>query len=96
MTNAKKEFLAKVTKTTATVLWARFETETKALIALNPDYASNKEDWDYFLAQLDYDYNSGLGGEHTYGVIMFSDGSWAEREEYDGSSHWAMRVKPTF
>jgi hypothetical protein len=96
MTNAKKEFLNKIAEATATVLWAKFETETKALVTLNPGQASNKEDWDYFLSELDYSYAADFGGENTYGVIMFSDESWAEREEYDGSSWWAMRVKPTF
>jgi hypothetical protein len=94
--NAKEEFLGLVTGTEATVLWAKFTTETGGEAILFPACAASKRAWDLFLSVLDYKYDSGFGGEDTEGTVMFSDGSWAEREEYDGSSRWVLRVKPTF
>jgi hypothetical protein len=94
--NAKEEFLQLVSRTSATVLWAKFTTETGGETVLFPSRAGSKEEWDLFLSVLNYDYDNGWGGEDTEGAVMFSDGSWAEREEYDGSSRWVLRVKPTF
>lgn len=94
--NAKEEFLQLTNSTLATVLWAKFATETGGETILFPAYAGIKEEWDLFLSRLNYDYENGWAGENTDGAVMFSDGSWAERQEYDGSSHWALRIKPTF
>lgn len=95
-TNARNEFLAFIAEIEATVLWAKFASETGGETILFPATAGSKEGWDLFLSLLDYKYSSGYGGEVTSGAIMFSDGSWAEREEYDGASNWVIRIKPTF
>jgi hypothetical protein len=94
-TNARKEFLEFIAETEATVLWVKFVVMGREY-RLPEEESSCKEDWDAFLDGLDFKYYSGYGGDDTSGAIMFSDGSWAEREEYDGASYWAMRIKPTY
>lgn len=42
---------------------------------------------------LDFEYNSGYGTQHLFGVVWLSDGTWFERREYDGSEWWT-HVKP--
>ena len=41
---------------------------------------------------LDFEYDSGFGTQHLFGVVWLSDGTWFERLEYDGSECW-VRVK---
>ena len=44
------------------------------------------------LPKLDFDYNDGYGSQELDGTIWFSDGTWSEREEYDGSEWWEYRL----
>jgi len=44
------------------------------------------------LPKLDFDYNDGYGSQELLGTIWFSDGTWSEREEYDGSEWWEYRL----
>jgi hypothetical protein len=46
------------------------------------------------LPLLDFDYDSGFGSQELYGTIWFADGSWATRDEYDGSEWWGHRTPP--
>ena len=34
------------------------------------------------------DYDCGFGRQHIHGIIWLMDGTWLEREEYDGSEWW--------
>jgi len=47
-----------------------------------------------FLKALDFEYDNGFGGQELYGTIWFTDGTWAERGEYDGSEWWEHHKKP--
>ena len=49
---------------------------------------------DKFLEELNFDYDSGYGGQELYGTLWFTDGTWAERGEYDGSEWWERRSRP--
>ena len=40
-------------------------------------------------------YDSGYGSQEWSGWISFTDGSWIEREEYDGSEWWETREQPS-
>lgn len=53
------------------------------------EYARKK-----FEASLDYNYNSGYGTQNLYGYIWYDDGSWSEREEYDGAEGWTHKSVP--
>ena len=39
-------------------------------------------------------YDSGYGTQYLFGVVWFTDGTWAERHEYDGSENWVRKQCP--
>lgn len=47
------------------------------------------------LANFDYDNSYGSSKIATDLVIIFSDGSWFERGEYDGSEWWEYKTCPS-
>ncbi len=69
--------------------WFDDEDET---ILLKVGYST--EDYERFLREIDFDYNSGYGGQELFGTIWFKDGSWAVRGEYDGSEWWELCSLP--
>ena len=50
---------------------------------------------DHFWKIADVDYDAGFGctcvNENL--LIVFEDGNWMERHEYDGSERWVLREK---
>ncbi len=59
---------------------------------------SNRDEQDefFFLEDLaSINYNNGYGGQELFGTIVFKDGTWLERGEYDGSEWWEHRKLPT-
>jgi len=55
-----------------------------------------KDDEHKFLETLaSIDYDNGYGGQELFGTIVFKDGTWLERGEYDGSEWWEHRKLPT-
>lgn len=44
---------------------------------------------------LDFSYDNGFGSQELFGFVLYSDGTWSEREEYDGSEWWVHRKPPT-
>ena len=40
------------------------------------------------------DYNDGFGSQELGGIIVFNDGSWLDRREYDGSEWWEFQQTP--
>lgn len=59
----------------------------------SPHYSCS---WDSFTVMADASYHSGYGGQEVAHdlVIIFKDGTWMERGEYDGSEWW--NVHPPF
>jgi hypothetical protein len=63
------------------------------------------DDWDHtehiegtleqVLPQLNFYYNSGYGNQHIFGTIWYTDGTWSERGECDGSEWWVYRKCPS-
>ena len=49
-----------------------------------------------FLILADKEYDAGYGGNEVVSdlVIVFKDGRWMSRGEYDGSEWWDMNSKP--
>jgi len=47
-----------------------------------------------FINDLDFEYDSGYGGQELYGTVWFEDNTWAERGEYDGSEWWNYKSVP--
>jgi len=56
-------------------------------------YAIN---WNQFKAIGNIKYDSGFGGQEIAPdlVIVFKDGTWLERHEYDGSEWWEYKETP--
>lgn len=52
------------------------------------------DEWLRFLDGLQFNYDDGFGSQHLFGVVWFKDGSWLEREEYDGSEGWVLKRTP--
>ncbi len=50
---------------------------------------------DEVLPKLDFDYDNGYGGQYLEGTIWYSDGTWSDRGEYDGSEWWEHRECPS-
>ena len=42
---------------------------------------------------LDFEYDNGYGSKEIYAYILFADGSWLERSEYNGSE-WYTHIVP--
>jgi hypothetical protein len=54
----------------------------------------DEADFAAFLESLDFEYDDGYGTQELFGDIWYEDGSWSEREEYDGSECWAYKSSP--
>ena len=54
----------------------------------------DEADFAEFLESLDFEYDDGYGTQELFGEIWYEDGSWSEREEYDGSECWAYKCSP--
>lgn len=52
------------------------------------------EEYNTFLNSLDFRYDNDYGVQELYGIIWFTDGTWAERGEYDGSEWWEYKECP--
>lgn len=53
------------------------------------------EDTDFLLDFLNFSYDADFGMQYIDGYILFSDGSWLERREYDGAEWWKFMTLPT-
>mgnify|MGYP003339191006 CR=1 FL=1 len=52
------------------------------------------EQCDEFINALDFNYDAGYGLQELYGNVWFTDGTWADRGEYDGSEWWQHHSCP--
>ena len=52
--------------------------------------------WNEFRLMADRAYDDGYGSAEVARdlVVVFKDGSWLERYEYDGSEGWSRKYKP--
>jgi len=46
------------------------------------------------LPHLNFIYDNGYGGQELFGTIWYTDGTWSERGEYDGSEWWVYHKCP--
>jgi hypothetical protein len=54
----------------------------------------SNEDFQLVLEELDFEYDAGYGGQELFGTIWFTDGTWSDRGEYDGSEWWEHMEMP--
>jgi hypothetical protein len=95
--NAKEELLRilqdKKVKCACIVQEEDFTTDgTLTQIDLKLNYT--EKDWVDFLTKLNFEYDSGFGGQNLYGIVWLDNGSWLERGEYDGSEWWEHKILP--
>lgn len=53
-----------------------------------------QEQYDEFVNSLDFEYDAGYGGQELFGTIWYTDGTWSDRGEYDGSEWWNYQRCP--
>ena len=51
-------------------------------------------DYEAFLNSLNFEYDDGYGSQELFGTVWFYDGTWGEREEYEGSEWWIYCTCP--
>lgn len=61
-------------------------------VKLKVGYIENE--YNDFLKELDFEYDSGYGGQQLFGTLWHEDGTWQERGEYDGSEWWIHSQLP--
>lgn len=52
--------------------------------------------WEWFAQVANVEYDSGYGGQEIASdlVVVFNNGAWLERTEYDGSEGWSYQQSP--
>ena len=66
--------------------------KTAEVIALRENY--DLDALVKFLEELDFEYDRGYGDQELFGTIWYTDGTWSERGEYDGSEWWEYKQVP--
>lgn len=97
MTNAREEMLKllkgkeiKCAEVTTGIGW--YEEDRHRTIVLKVGH--DEKDYAKFLNDLNFEYDSGYGGQELYGTVWFKDNTWAGRGEYDGSEWWEVHSLP--
>lgn len=97
--NAKEEFIyhtaGKTVKcATITIGQNWFDDDDNEVTSILPvDYT--QEEYDAFLQSIDTEYDSGYGGQELFGTIWYTNGTWSDRGEYDGSEWWEYHICPS-
>lgn len=70
---------------------ARAKRTTAEIVFIGSPWTGHSCTWDEFTRLADIEYNSGYGGAEVAGDlrVVFNDGGFMAREEYDGSEWWA-------
>lgn len=93
--NAKEEFLRTIqgeARVKCAIVEYNIYWNDKAVILLKSEYSES--DYKEFLNQLNFQYDSGFGGQELFGTIWLEDGTWYTRGEYDGSEWWEHHKLP--
>jgi hypothetical protein len=84
--------------TAAEELLKHIGTRTAKYVQIYYDDWDNPEEISGTLEQvlplLNFDYDRGYGHQYIFGTIWYTDGTWSERSEYDGSEWWSYRKCP--
>lgn len=98
MTNAKKELerllegKAKVKCAEITKGYQYDDEEPCPKFTLKVNHTD--DEFQSFLKSLNFDYDSGYGGQELFGTVWLEDGTWCTRGEYDGSEWWEHNQLP--
>lgn len=69
-----------------------YSTDPKHIKIFNLKEGFNDDEFTEFIHSLDFDYDNGFGTQYLFGKIWYTDGSWSERYEYDGSECWTHQA----
>lgn len=47
-----------------------------------------------FHIAINREYDAGYGAQELFGTIWYTDDTWSDRHEYDGSENWVHRTCP--
>lgn len=61
---------------------------------INLKEGHTQEEFDAFIEELDFPYDNGYGGQELFGTIWYTDGTWSDRRDYDGSEWWEYHTCP--
>ena len=92
--NAKLELsmlLKEALTTNARIKCAKIQYKTQVIILVSNH---TKTDFNNFLKKLDFEYDDDYGYQELYGCVWFTNGTWAERLEYDGCEKWQHKCIP--
>ena len=101
--NAKEEFLNEIKSVNSKVHCAIIEynpyhNETETGKGTNGTRLLttgwDDHDLEEFLNSLDFEYDDGYGTQELFGNIWYEDGTWSDRDEYDGSENWRYNRSP--
>lgn len=92
--NAKQEFIQTIQGHDVLCVLIKFAPTYNSVKQLFLTTGYTKEEYNQFLNDMDFGYDSGYGGQQLYGTIWFCDGTWCSRGEYDGSEWWEYNVCP--
>jgi hypothetical protein len=105
MINAKEELLAKLERAKSIIKCATIRTERNSYWDDNDNYVQpspillkegyTPAEYEAFLDRLDFEYDSGYGGQELYGTVwLMKEHTWLSRGEYDGSEWWEYNECP--
>ena len=97
MTNAKKELeqlLEGKAKVKCASIIKDYPFDYKELCLFELKVNHTEEEFQSFLNSLNFDYDSGYGGQELFGTVWLEDGTWCTRGEYDGSEWWIHNQRP--
>lgn len=96
--NAKEEFLREIKSANSKVRCAIIEHKTYYSKNVNGTglltTGWDDHDFEQFLNSIDFEYDDGYGTQELFGNIWYEDGTWSDREEYDGSEDWRYNKSP--
>lgn len=64
-------------------------------INLKPNHTYS-EGGEFYNSLRNINYDNGYGSQYIFGFVVFTDGTWIERKEYDGSEWWGSKRCPIF
>ncbi len=95
--NAKNEFVKHVENKEVKCAWINFGCDwDDDFLSLNLELPINysNEQFEEFLNKLNFEYDNGYGTQYLQGTIWYTDGTWSDRGEYDGSEWWQHQSVP--
>lgn len=92
--NAKSEFIQNTNGLKILCCQINVETNNGENIEAKLTTGWCQEEYDEFIKSIDVEYDSGYGGQRLFGTIWFTDGTWFDRGEYDGSEWWHYNICP--